>query len=326
MRTPETFEPAVRGRQVRSALIVLLAVVACSTAVTLRAQSPLTDGDGHKKRTPAQVDQAPLDSNEYQLRWERSQEHDAGILKHGGYAGDGASLLKRKYVAVSGNAQATVEIVAHRGEYSFTIHDFWATLLFVAKDPPQHGVHSGRDPSNGKPAATTGPVRPLQWESSGGVANKLVYVEKLDERGREGIVGWYSSDQRERTTVMVRYEDTVGLPAHLIDSLLVQYPSGIADTEPWLKGLEVREVSKWLNLLDHNRGAIKYIQMAHIRLRAITGRSFGLDRVMASRSDSDKFTDALNRTLGSLKSFVDEQVNPGSQQPREGREEEGSSK
>ncbi len=288
------------GSMIRPTRLLLLScvLVVCCQAASSQNTEPTS---GKPLRRDLAVEQC-----EFEARRAPFEHVNPGLLKFGEYVRRDPILTQGDYSAKDRKyGGVVVEKMDHPSQYPFGVRDLFGTFRSIASHE-MSTLKANVVPVDGVVNEGRGTWSFLKWELPGGADGGTICVllqEKDDIGPYEGLVGWYARTGDNVSTIILRFTNLRGVPARLIDELLVKYPSALTEGdfrgETWVED----DVDKWLHLLElykADRGLFR-IALGHLASR--DPDLFGARDIFKTAADQVRAGDlrAIDKTIEVLR-------------------------
>ena len=248
----------------------IVSLVLCGQ--TARAQIPETSS-GKPIEQGIQIEHS-----QFALTQEPYTDDTPGLLWRGGCIERDVVLNQSDYVALNRKrGGAIVEVIAHSNQYPYAVKDLFGTFRSVTSR--ESGIPKREiTVVNGTVDEGRGKWRFTVWQLPDGAPGGTMCIllrEKNDIGPFEGLIGWYTRRDGAIHTVLIRFTNLRGVPAHLIDEYLKKYPSSVKESDFHGETWVADDVHKWIHLLQLHKSDKMMFEMALGHLAAYDNNFFG---------------------------------------------------
>lgn len=246
----------------------------------------------------------PVDKNEFSLRWPAIKDDGPGVLKLGAYLARNCEHSEEDYLSSAEQpGDAEVDVVKHPRDYRHVVHDFFGTFRAVAVGRGTVPL-TNRVIVDGVVDEGSGAWRFVNWLDTNGKRHIICYTAGPNKEPKDGVVGWYSEEGTQLTTITIRFSGLQGIPARLVNKYLSEHPSSLKAEDykgsRWLK----EDVSKYIDLLRTQQGDRGLFRQVLSRLRRFDHEGFGYRELMKDKNTPTQVAEAVETLTDRMEQFI----------------------
>lgn len=184
-------------------------------------------------------------------------------------------------------------VIEHSKDYAYAVHDFYRVLLWSAESTKRR---------DGKGSHERPDVVFTDWPATGSPPHSVVCSVQFKEGDMfHGVAGWFHEKDGQVSTVIIRYEDTHGVPGRVVDFHMKDVPSSVSRDDPRFVNWKADDIRKWADVLRTRSSDTGIAERARDQLRLHDPGAFGLLTMWSGMREQSPLHDAeIKRVLARL--------------------------